>query len=90
MREGWERRWGIYLVSRRPFKAVRRHLRRYLMVERQDTLERLYFRFYDPAVLSVFLGAARVLQRSEIFGELDAFLFEDERGAVTVATAEGG
>jgi hypothetical protein len=89
VREGWGRRWGIYLTSARPFAAVRRHLRRYLMALREDDHERLYFRFYDPAVLGVFLGVTRALQRSELFAEIDAFAFEDEGGAVTVARAAG-
>jgi hypothetical protein len=86
-REGWGRRWGIYLTSPQPFKSVRRHLRRYLMVERQESNERMYFRFYDPAVLRVFLPASTVMQRSELFGAVDEFLFEGERGEVTVARA---
>ena len=86
-REGWGKRWGIYLTSPQPFKSVRRHLRRYLMVERQDNRERVYFRFYDPAVLRVFLPATTVRQRAELFGAVDQFLFEGERGEITVARA---
>ena len=86
-REGWGKRWGIYLTSPQPFKSVRRHLRRYLMVERQDNHEKVYFRFYDPAVLRVFLPASTVLQRSELFGALDQLLFEGEQGEVTVHRA---
>jgi pSer/pThr/pTyr-binding forkhead associated (FHA) protein len=87
VREGWQRRWGIYLTSAQPFKSVRRHLRRYLMVERQDNHEKVYFRFYDPAVLRVFLPTVTVLQRGELFGALDHLLFEGEAGDVTVARA---
>ena len=86
-REGWGKRWGIYLTSPQPFKSVRRHLRRYLMVERQDNREKVYFRFYDPAVLRVFLPASTVMQRAELFGALDQFLFEGEDREVTVARA---
>jgi pSer/pThr/pTyr-binding forkhead associated (FHA) protein len=85
VREGWGKRWGIYLTSPQPFTSVRRHLRRYLMVERQDKKERMYFRFYDPAVLRVFLPASTVLQRAELFGAVEEFIFEGERGEVTVA-----
>ncbi len=35
-RAEWGRRWGIWLTSAQPFTAVRRHLRRYLMVEREE------------------------------------------------------
>jgi hypothetical protein len=87
VREGWGRRWGIYLTSAQAFSSVRRHLRRYLMVERQDQKERMYFRFYDPAVLRVFLPATTVLQRAELFAGTNEMMFESERGAVTVARA---
>ena len=86
-REGWGRRWGSYLTSAQPLKSVRRHLRRYLMVERDADRERVYFRFYDPAVLRVFLPTTTVLQRAELFGALDQFLFEGEQGEVTLARA---
>ena len=87
VREGWGRRWGVYLTSAQPFASVRRHLRRYLMVERQDRKERMYFRFYDPAVLRVFLSATTVLQRAELFAGTSEMIFESERGAVTIARA---
>jgi hypothetical protein len=45
----------------------------------------MYFRFYDPAVLRVFLPASTVLQRAELFGAVEEFIFEGERGEVTVA-----
>ncbi len=87
VREGWGKRWGIYLTSTQPFAIVRRRLRRYLMVERQDRQERVYFRFYDPAVLGVFLPATTVLQRAELFAGTGEMIFEGERGLVTVARA---
>jgi hypothetical protein len=87
VREGWGRRWGIYLTSAQSFASVRRHLRRYLMVERQDRQERMYFRFYDPAVLRVFLPTTTVLQRAELFAGVSEIIFESERGVVTVARA---
>ena len=66
--EGWGRRWGIYVTSREPFKEVRRHFRRFLMVEFEDTEERVYFRFYDPWVMGVFLMTCSMQQRIEVRG----------------------
>jgi hypothetical protein len=80
--EGWGLGWGIYFAADRPVKEVRRHLRRFLMVQAEDTRERLYFRFYDPRVLRDFLPMATPRQRSELFGDLSLFLFEDEKGAL--------
>src|SRR5262249_54263324 len=46
--------WGIYLTCDQPFEAVRKHLRRFLLVTDEEG-EELYFRYYDPRVLRVYL-----------------------------------
>ena len=55
--EGWGRSWGVLLAAEAPFAEVRRHLRRYLVVETEAS-QPLSFRFYDPRVLAPFLGLA--------------------------------
>ena len=82
VREGWHRRWAIFLTSERPFKQVRRHLRRFLMVKEEYVVEPMYFRFYDPVVLRVFLPTCSLRQRQEFFGDISSFLVEGERGEV--------
>ena len=74
--EGFGRRWGIYLTSEEPFKEVRRHLRRFLMVEEEETGKSFYFRFYDPATLRGFLPSVTPRQRATLFGDQLAFLVE--------------
>ena len=78
--EGLMRRWGIFVVSSRPFKDVRRHFRRFLMVREEETGEQLYFRFYDPVVLGAFLPTCSPLQSREFFAEIGALLAESDRG----------
>lgn len=78
--EGWGKRWGIFLTSKRPFREVRTNLRRFLMVTNDATDERLYFRFYDPRTLRVFLRRARNRQSSAFFADIESFLAEGERG----------
>lgn len=80
--EGWGRSWGVFVTSRQSFKMVRRHFRRFLMVEDDDTSERLYFRFYDPRVLREFWPIATVRQMDDLGSGLGAFLVEGERGEV--------
>jgi hypothetical protein len=87
--EGWGRRWGVYLASRGTFDEVRRHLRRFLKVRDEATNAKLYFRFYDPAVLRVILPTCDVRQTQQIFGEIACFLVEGERGEA-LRFAEGG
>jgi len=74
--EGWGKRWGVYLTSALPFKDLRRHLRRFLMVELESTGEPVYFRFYDPGVLRTFLPSCAEGQRGEFMGEISSFIAE--------------
>ena len=82
VREGWGAGWGIYLSCSRPFKEVRRHLRRFLMVEDDDTGETYYLRYYDPKVLRLLVPTLTPRQRADFFGDVDAFYAEGDRGEV--------
>lgn len=82
VREGWGAGWGIYLSCSRPFKEVRRHLRRFLMVEDDDTGEKYYLRFYDPKVLRVLVPTLTPRQRAGFFGDVDIFYAEGDRGEI--------
>lgn len=77
VREGWGRSWGVYLSSLKPFPEVRRHFRQFLLVRTQDGRE-LYFRFYDPRVLRVFLATCDDNEISEFFGPVQSYLVEDD------------
>jgi hypothetical protein len=83
VREGWGRRWGIYLTCRRPFREVRTHLRRFLMVENQESGLPMYFRFYDPVSMRVFLAGCTPRQRTEIYGDISSFWVEERDGTAT-------
>lgn len=76
--EGWGRSWGIYLTCDKRFADVRRHMRRFLMVKTDDG-QQLYFRFYDPRVLRVFLPTCTLDQVTEFFGPLACFLMEAQQ-----------
>lgn len=80
--EGWGRGWGIFLTSKRPFKEVRRHLRRLLIVQEKETETPLYFRFYDPAVLPAALTVCNPRQKQQMFGDVEAYLVEDDDARV--------
>ncbi len=68
--EGFGKRWGIFATSKLPFGEVRRHFRRFLMVESEVTEQRMYFRYYDPAILCTFLSVATTQQYSDLFASL--------------------
>jgi hypothetical protein len=79
VREGWGKHWGIYLTSLAPFEIVLAHLRQWLWVQ-TETKERLYFRFYDPRILKVFLPTLTVTEQQLWFGPVRRWLLEDEHG----------
>jgi Domain of unknown function (DUF4123)/Inner membrane component of T3SS, cytoplasmic domain len=87
--EGWARRWGIFTEGAVPRREIRRHLRRFLMVEDEKRGEPLYFRFYDPGVLRAFWPTCSRRQRAELLGPLRSFLVEGERGEVLRLAASG-
>ncbi len=80
--EGWGKGWGVYLTCRRPFDEVRTQLRRLLMVRNDQSGREMYFRFYDPQMLRLFLPTCALRQREQIFGEIEAFLVETKDGEV--------
>lgn len=80
--EGWGRSWGIYLVSHRPLAQVRQHFRKILFVKEEDTRKEMFFRFYDPRVMRVFLPSCSARQVDDIYGEIAMFVTEGEGGEV--------
>jgi hypothetical protein len=57
--------------------AVRRHLRGFLIVHDPDG-KPLYFRYYDPRVLRVFLSTCNAAELQEMFGPLSWYAVEAE------------
>lgn len=79
--EGWGHSWGVLLTVELPFDEVRRHLRRYLVVETEEA-QPLWFRFYDPRVLAPFLRSAKAAEARRFFGPVTSFFAEDGAGAL--------
>ncbi len=74
---GWGKAWGVFAMSNVGFNELHRHFRRFLMVKTEDGVQ-LYFRFYDPRVLRIFLPTCDSLQLREFFGPVSKFVCEDE------------
>lgn len=77
LQQGWGQSWGIYLSSTEPLSSVRKHLRRFLMVDLPEG-QSVYFRFYDPRVLRSFLPTLNKEERADFFGPIDCFLMESD------------
>lgn len=81
LEEGWGRAWGVFLTSLLPFRELRRHFRRFLLVEDEQGRS-LYFRFYDPRVLRVFLETCTPQHRDELFGSAVSRFFVESSDAL--------
>jgi hypothetical protein len=75
--EGWGNSWGVYLTSASDIMQVRHHLRHFLEVGLPNQ-EQVYFRFYDPRVLRVFVPTCTSEEAKEFFGPIQNYLAEDE------------
>ena len=73
----WGNSWGYYICSRVNNEQLSRHFRNFNTVLTEDGSE-LYFRYYDPRVLRMFLVSCDVLQLTEFFGPIEKFVCEDE------------
>jgi hypothetical protein len=77
MKEGWGKSWGVYFNAIDSLADIRKHLRRLLTVQNEDGTA-LYFRFYDPRVLRVFLPTCTPKESAEFFGPISRFVLEGE------------
>ena len=75
--QGWNQNWGVLLFSNSLFEHVVTHFRRFLMVKNEDD-QQLYFRFYDPRVLKIFLPTCDEKQIIEFFGPIYSYIVEGE------------
>lgn len=76
--EGWGLRWASFLRSDRALLELRRHLRQFLMVQLAGAEEPVYFRFYDPEVLRVYMQSCSPEERRPWFADaVGAMLVED-------------
>lgn len=75
--KGWGRHWGIFLFTRADLRALRKHFRTFLIVHGPDG-QPLYFRYYDPRVLRVFLPTCNAQEAATLFGPVTRYLMEDE------------
>ena len=76
---GKRNNWGIFFRSAVEPVKLYKHLRRFLIVQTEEGRE-LYFRYYDPRILRVFLPTCDQDQLKEFFGPITAFVAEDENG----------
>lgn len=76
---GLGRAWGLFVTTAIAFDDLRRHLRKFNIVYREDGTP-LVFRFYDPRVLRIFLPICNEDELRRFFGPIDSFWTESEKG----------
>ena len=77
LEHGWGHNWGIYATSTADLRAMRRHFRTFLIVHDEEG-KPLYFRFYDPRVLRVYLPTCNANELTMIFGFINSYILENE------------
>ena len=75
--KGWGDNWGVFIKSRDSLETLWKHFRKFLLVRDEKGTE-MYFRFYDPRVLRIFLPSCSESQLAEFFGPVDSFIAEDK------------
>ncbi len=71
--------WGIAATATADMPTFRRHLKKCLRAQLPGGSV-VYFRFYDPRVLRVFLPTADAEQLRQIFGPIQTLFIESEDG----------
>lgn len=89
LQKGWGRHWGIFALGRADWRAMREHLSA-LTVAYSPDQQPLYFRYYDPRVLRVYLPTCDTDELWALFGPITCLLCEDEGGHVLSYRIAGG
>ena len=76
---GWGDSWGIFLISKLGLEDLCKHFQEFLVVQDTDG-KQMYFRFYDPRILPLFLSNCTREETVEFFGPVTR-VFAEDKGA---------
>jgi hypothetical protein len=77
VQQAWSKSWGVFVTCDKPLKDLRTHFRHFLTVKLPDGSQ-VYFRYYDPRVLRLFLPTCLPEETTQFFGPVKHFLVEAE------------
>ena len=88
---GWGKHWGIFVITPAEvdIRAMRQHFRRFLMVYDPDG-KLIYFRYYDPRVLRVYLPTCNAEEIRIVFGTISSYVLEDEDSSILLRLSSDG
>jgi hypothetical protein len=79
--EGWGQAWGILVRSDLELKDLRRHLRKFLLVQLPDG-DTVFFRFYDPRVWRVYWPTCTEEEKANWLEGVVEFVAEDPESSL--------
>jgi hypothetical protein len=88
VQQAWSKSWGVFLTCDKALKEVRTHFRHFLTVKLPDG-QQVYFRYYDPRVLRLFLPTCLPEETAQFFGPVKHFLMEAEDPATALHFTAG-
>jgi hypothetical protein len=88
VKQAWSNSWGVFLTCDASLKDLRTHFRHFLNVKLPDGTQ-VYFRYYDPRVLRLFLPTCLPEETSQFFGPVKQFLLEAEDPATALHFTRG-
>lgn len=76
--QGWGNHWGIFMQTPAEvdIRLLRNHFRKFLMVYDPDG-KLIYFRYYDPRVLRVYLPICNAEEIKIVFGPVGSYMMEE-------------
>jgi hypothetical protein len=88
--KGWGNHWGVFALSHESLNGMRRHFRKFLVVYDPEN-KPLYFRYYDPRVLRIYLPTCNAEELATVFGPVESYWLEDEdaRTALSFGNSSG-
>jgi hypothetical protein len=89
--QGWGNHWGIFAITPAEvnIRDMRKHFRRFLMVHDPDG-KLIFFRYYDPRVLRIYLPTCNAEEIKIVFGPISSYVLEDENSSVLLRVASDG
>lgn len=89
--QGWGNHWGIFAMTpgEVDIRVLRQHFRRFLMVYDPNG-KLVYFRYYDPRVLRVYLPTCNAEEIKIVFGPISCYVLEDEDPSAVLRVSSDG
>jgi hypothetical protein len=76
--DGWGKHYGILAITPVDIRVLRKHFRQFLLVKNPEG-KQVYFRYYDPRVLRVYLPTCNANEARFVFGPVQKYVCESDK-----------